>query len=408
MGGIISTPEIADFLTVKDRIRRIDECILPDDREPVLDFLEGLEGKLQDEKLAEERAEEFHDAQGVKILLKMMKRMSRDEVALRLIVGCFEKVRHHIPTIMDFIQYGGLEMLEKANVQHEGDDFLKIMIPNLLRAVLAVGARAAIQEISHEGLQLRLCQKCQEVIERANNPLSIGKMLKVPSSATRANRVLMFMENYPTRKDVQMKGLDALITFARNADAPKVVHETHMVVVTSDSLKQFKDDVDIVWRAALALALIAEFTSEIAYEIVSYDIHNIAAEIFESFEGNFRCQQQILWMFASLLRHLRAKRKINASEECMLLFQKLKLLREHLIKTKANSQTDKFLPYEVVSPIEIREFLRQTGGEVVPEPKWEGTKEKRKFKKRKNIDGMEPKHGTVDGHFKAGVPGLVD
>ena len=396
----------ADFLTVKDTIRRIDECILPDDREPILDFFEGLEGRLADEETNEERAEEFHDANGVKILLKMFKRMNRDEVAIRLIVGCFESLCNSVVVIMDFIQFGGLELLEKASVAHEMDDFLKIMIPNLLKSVLAIGAQAAIKEIGHEGTQLRLCSKCQVVIERANNPMAMGTMVKVPASSTRANRCLMFMENYPTRKDVQCMGLDALIVFARNNDAPVELHETQMIPLVCRSLKTFADDSDVVWRASLALSLVGDFQAENALEIVNLDSHNILCEHFDEFDGKFRVQQQMLWLFATLLRHTRSMRRINASEKCMTLFKKLMVLRENLMKSKANSVEDKYLPYEVVVPIEVRDFLRETEGVVVAENVYQEKKKDRKFKKRKG-EKSEPRFGTVEGHFKAGAPGLV-
>jgi len=408
MGNCTGNSVVVDYLTVKDTIRRIDECILPDDREPILDFVEGLEGRLgpaAGEK-REERHIEFQESNGVKVLLKIFKRMARDEVAIRLIVGCFENLRDYIPSIMDFIQFGGLEMLEKANIQHEMDDFLKIMIPNLLKSVLAIGARAAIKEISHEGTQLRLCQKCQEVIERANNPLSVGTMIKIPASSTRVNRCLMFMENYPTRKDVQTMGLDALIVFARNADAPTQIHETKMIPLVCASLKTFANDSDVMWRAALALALVGDFQPENALEIATCDSHNIMCENFDNFDGLFRVQQQMLWLFATLLRHTRSMRKVNASEKCMTLFKKLSILRENLIKSKANSVEDKYLPYEVVLPIEVREFLRTTEGKVIEEEVYKEKKKDRKFKKRKDFDS-QPKFGTVESQFKAGVPGLV-
>ena len=63
-------------------------------------------------------------------------------------------------------------------------------------------------------------------MERANNASLVGQQLKIPSSSTRANRVLMFMENYPTSKEVQEVGLDAICTYARNPDAKTTYGET--------------------------------------------------------------------------------------------------------------------------------------------------------------------------------------
>jgi hypothetical protein len=407
MGGAAS--KIAsDHLDVKNIVRRIDECILPDDREALLNFFELLEGKLTTLETKDETSEEFHNASGVKILLKLAKRLQRDEVGLRLIVGCFEQLTDNMEVIMDFIQWGGLEMLEKIITQHENDDFLKIMVPNLLKRVLAIGANAAIKEILQEGLQLRLCQRCQEVIERSNNISSSGKVLKIPSTAMRANRILMFMENYPSAKDVQVAGLDSIIVFARNADAPKVVHETKMVMLVCQSLKTFVEDRDVIWRACLALSLVADFQVEYAFEICLTGVHDLIAEHFDDFKGQYRVQQQILWLLASLLKWPRSKRRVHSSELCVGLFIKLRNLRDTLIKTKANSVEEKFAPFEIVAPIEIREFLRITGGTVVADVEPDaGKKEKKKFKKRKDTKGG-PRFGTVEDQFKSGDKGLVD
>ena len=396
-----------DFLTVKDTIRRIDECILPDDREPVLDYIENLEGKLTDPKTKKERVSDLLENNGVRILLKLFKRMSKDELALRLIIGCFEQCEKDIPIIMEFIQFGGLELLEKANIEHEADEFLKIMVPNLLNSVLEVGAITAIQQIGHESVQLRMCRKCQEVLERASADVRSNKVIKVPSVSVRANRVLMFMENYPKRKDVQKIGLDAMYIFANNADAPSQINDTKAVILVANAFRSFKNDIDIVWRAALCLSIFATYSLEVAFEICTYDTHTIVAEVFDNYDGEFRVQQQMLWLMGNLLIFSRSKRRINASPACMELFIKLRNLRENLLKAKSNSAAEKYKPYEIVVPINVREFLRTSGGEVVEDkgPSLE-KKERKKFKKRKN-DSSQPKYGTVDQHFKDGEKGLV-
>jgi hypothetical protein len=101
---------------------------------------------------------------------------------------------------MDLIQFGGLEILQKIKLEHDKDEFLSISVPSLLKEVLAVGATAAIREISHEGIQLQLCAKCQETIERKRQAAGGDLTLKIPRSCDRVSRVLMFMENYPSRQ----------------------------------------------------------------------------------------------------------------------------------------------------------------------------------------------------------------
>ena len=40
--------------------------------------------------------------------------------------------------------------------------------------------------------------------------------IKIPSASERVNRIVMFMENYRQRKDVQKMAIDALIMYAKN------------------------------------------------------------------------------------------------------------------------------------------------------------------------------------------------
>jgi hypothetical protein len=54
---------------------------------------------------------------------------------------------------------------------------------------IAVGGKAAIEEIHHEGLALQLCQRCQETVERARRVHTSSTATKIPKSSERVNRV---------------------------------------------------------------------------------------------------------------------------------------------------------------------------------------------------------------------------
>ena len=86
-----------------------------------------------------------------------------------------------------------------------------------MNLVLGLGAAAAIAEIKDEGVNLQLCMKCQETVARAKNASSSILGNKLPTISSRVSRVLMFMENYLKTKIVQVSGLDALISYSRNA-----------------------------------------------------------------------------------------------------------------------------------------------------------------------------------------------
>ena len=89
----------------------------------------------------------------------------------------------------------------------------------------------------------------------------------------------------------------------------------------------------------------------------------------------------------------------------MTLFKLLLQKREDDIKATAYSTANKFVPYYLVTPVRIREFVRETRGEVLVEA--EPPKKKKKRKKRYKEDN-NPRFGTTNEEFKKGVKGLID
>jgi hypothetical protein len=70
-------------------------------------------------------------------------------------------------------------------------------------------------------------------------------------------------------------------------------------------------------------------------------------------------------------------------------------------------QADKYAPYKVVLPLSVRSFMRETGGELLPEDVPPPVKLK-EFRKRRNFDDA-PKFGTVnDESHVGGESGLVE
>jgi len=216
----------------------------------------------------------------------------------------------------------------------------------------------------------------------------------------------MFMDNYPTRKEVVCAGLDACILFARNADGPLTIHETDLIPVSFQSYMEHREEGEVVWRVCLLFSIVALFRGELANEIAKTEIYDFVVEKYALFKKDFRVQQQILWMLGSLLKWPKSSLKIQHSEKCMNLFKYLAELRIELLKKKISNK-DKFKAFEVVAPLNIRKFLRESRGEhlieVVQKPKVEGN-----FKTRKNYD-EKPRYGTVDDAlFQAGEQGLIE
>jgi hypothetical protein len=190
--------------------------------------------------------------------------------------------------------------------------------------IIAIGSPASIVEINKEALNLQFCRHCQEIVERQRQKFSDKKgPIVIPKSSDRINRVLKFMDNFIVSKDVQIAALDAVISFARNADAPRSTHETNLIPVIHSSLKLHAKDPNIVWRVAMAYSLVAAFSADIAFDVANTGAHTIMIENYAHYKksNNHLVQQQILWFFGALLMWPPSKKKINKQQDCMDFFK---------------------------------------------------------------------------------------
>lgn len=185
-----------------------------------------------------------------------------------------------------------------------------------------MGASACIEDINEQGLNLLLCHKCQETIERTKNPFAT-KPVNIPHPKDRVNRVLRFMDNFSSRTDVQLVGLDAVIKYCRNADAVNAARDTEVFYVLSKCVEANKADPSVLWRVAMAFALLASLQSELAMAVVATNVHEALIDAYPSLAAHSLAQQQILWLFGSLLRWQRSKKMLHKSAKVMDFFKAL-------------------------------------------------------------------------------------
>jgi len=406
MGGGKSKPV---NLPTHQIIKRIEECLIPDERDSIFDFIEMLDRKMAFPGQLKTISDEFKACDGVNAMLRIMKRMIKDDMAVSLIVALFEQQKARIPVVMDFIQYGGLELIEKIIEEHRNNAILVSEVSRLLKSVLIVGAKAATTEIKNETSNLALCVKCQEALARAKrfDPDAPRVEARLPRPSERVTRVLSFMSNYIDKESVLCAGLDALVSFANNADAKSTINETSLVEVVGKCIKMHPEKTDVVWRACLVLSLVAAYTKEVAAEVAKQFVHQILAEKYQDYEDEPKVQQQVMWYFGSLLlwEDGLSRRRVQQTQACLDLFTKLIQARATMVK-KVFAE-DKFKAYKVVIPLPVRRFMRETGGELLPEDAPVKV-EPRKFPKRRNFD-ERPKFGTIDSHhFNKGEEGLIE
>lgn len=209
---------------------------------------------------------------------------------------------------------------------------------------VAIGAPASIEEIKNESLNLQLCQKCQETVERLRQRHSDKSgPIVIPKSYERINRVLKFMDNFLLAVEVQIAALDAVISFARNADAPRSTHETNLIPVVYSSLKKHPTDASIMWRVCMAYSLVAAFSADIAFDIAKTGAHNIVIDNYPQYKksNNHLVMQQVLWMFSSLLMHTPSRLMLNKQLQCMDFFKMVIQDFEDLKVTMANDPASK-------------------------------------------------------------------
>ena len=228
-----NSQKLPSELPIGAMIRRIDECLTATDREGLASYLDMLDVKLQLSKTPEQDALEFREGSGVPVAIKIMKRMmggkslsstkfnllslsKLEELIFRTLMMILGAIKADVGVSTDIIQQGGVDFLSKALREYSSHDFLPKYIQEYLKVILISGSSVAINEIKKESTYLRLCRKCQEVVER-EIMLETGVISnKIPRSIDRINRILMFMTNYSVREDVQCAGLDAILTFSKN------------------------------------------------------------------------------------------------------------------------------------------------------------------------------------------------
>jgi len=211
--GMIAPRKKLTSMDTQTLTKRIEECVIPDDREIILDYFEMMDEKMENEK----DALVFKECKGVLIVMKILKKMITDAIIVRLGLTILDSARPYKEVIMDFIQFGGVDLLQKIQIENDKDLYLVVFVPAFMKDILAIGAAAAMVDITYEESNLLMCRNCQEVLERSKFKGILGLVdVSIPKTADRVNRVVMFMENYTSRKDVQLLALDALMTYAKN------------------------------------------------------------------------------------------------------------------------------------------------------------------------------------------------
>ena len=125
-------------MKVSEILTRIDECLIPDDREALLNYFEMLEKRFNAYFGRQTSAILFNHHNGTITILKIMKRMMNDEVILRMGINIFDlQKKYNKKAILEFMRIGGLELLDKTMIDHADDLFLIDQIPPFKKSILS-------------------------------------------------------------------------------------------------------------------------------------------------------------------------------------------------------------------------------------------------------------------------------
>jgi hypothetical protein len=402
-------------IPVKVIVKRIDDCLLPDEKDVVLDLLEILELQLNTKRLHKSVSEAFKDNNGVPITLDILRVLIEDDDAVRLGCSIFDLQKTDEATAKLFVQFGGLDLLERVKPRLPETSELFGIINTLSTSILDLGAASAISEIQREMSSLGLCRACQATLERQRRFKQATKDVDIPLASDRINRVTMFMENFSHHVKVQVTGLDAIAEYARNADARTGINDTNVVETVATAMKRHTKVPDVVWRCGIVLSLVCSYSFDSAYDSCRLDLHNLAVQAYPFLDKDVRAQQQLLWYLGQCVTWPRCRNRMQESSLIMDFLKSLMNIRGNLIE-QADIK-DRFKPYHIVVPLTLRVFLRETKGNVRAkvvevEPKFEGLKKKDK----RAIAGMivkdevasKPVYGTVGSKlYGNGEVGLI-
>lgn len=116
-------------------VKTLTEVYLPDDRNIVYDTLDQIDALLLNKKAFQDSVKLCKELGLFYILIKAVRKLADDIEIVSLLVQILESVRFDTPLVMDFIQFGGFDLIEKIQKLHASDQFLSVSLPKILKSL---------------------------------------------------------------------------------------------------------------------------------------------------------------------------------------------------------------------------------------------------------------------------------
>ena len=117
-------------------IKKLSECIIPDNRNVILDLFEMVDIVLCNGADKDAAFKQFKESNGIKVMMKIFKKMVEDQDLVYLTIQLFETIQYDHAVVMDVIQYGGMDVLDRALKLHRSNEFVSLTLPKLIKEFL--------------------------------------------------------------------------------------------------------------------------------------------------------------------------------------------------------------------------------------------------------------------------------
>jgi len=119
-------------------IKKLSECIIPDNRHVILDLFEMIDIVLCNSADKNVAFKQFKESNGIKVMMKIFKKMVEDQDLVYLTIQLFETIKYDHSVVMDVIQYGGIDVLDRALKLHRSNEFVSLTLPKLIKQYLGM------------------------------------------------------------------------------------------------------------------------------------------------------------------------------------------------------------------------------------------------------------------------------
>mmetsp|Transcript_2236 Transcript_2236/g.4583 ORF Transcript_2236/g.4583 Transcript_2236/m.4583 type:complete len:409 (+) Transcript_2236:165-1391(+) len=383
-----------------------------DEKYWMADALDELKGRVTTMGFKAKNRRDIIRASGLELFLEVIRLWEEDEIIIKAAFRALLNVVPEPGACEHLLEMGGRELIDKAMNNHIEEPQIKADGTKIMYALLGQGATVAIRDLKR--------------VERAIQykvPLAVAESIKIDDGAKKKKfkvaapeeegetdedmkkgqkigivRVVMNMKKFSHDQQVQILGVETMMTMARKGLNPRDIVSAEGIEALVSAMGGYPKSYQIQWRGC---ATITDFSQSIAVcsELGKRGAVTAVMNAYERFADNKDVRQQALWAMAGLCKVSHCRERLEEQQLKILLYKLI------LIPIKSPGTV-----VDVVVPLIFHQiYTHKDLDEAANPPKknlYDLKAEQKQLdaKKRK----AKPAFGTVDDFFVGGEPGLVD